>query len=139
MSKAKIVVDSDGKFYGVKIMCAGCMWPDGSRSAHVLQVDWTPTGYERSPHIRPDPWTFNGDMERPVFGPSLLCRSTRYDPPVTPANAEEYERNPWPQKAVPHVCHSFIGCNGAQPGQIIYLGDCTHRLVGQTIDLPDVE
>jgi hypothetical protein len=27
-----------------------------------------------------------------------------------------------------HVCHSFMSCNGAAPGQIVFLGDCTHAL-----------
>lgn len=66
-------------------------------------------------------WTFNGDYDRPVFGPSLL---------VT-----------WPQhlkdgSVKNHVCHSFIGCNGAQPGQIVFLGDCTHELAGKVADIP---
>ena len=30
------------------------------------------------------------------------------------------------------VCHSFI-----RDGRIQFLGDCTHHLAGQTVDLPD--
>jgi Family of unknown function (DUF6527) len=30
------------------------------------------------------------------------------------------------------VCHSFI-----KAGKIQFLGDCTHKLKGQTVDLPD--
>ncbi|MCL4695464.1 MAG: hypothetical protein KJ023_00155 [Burkholderiaceae bacterium] len=33
------------------------------------------------------------------------------------------------------VCHSFVGCNGAQPGQIVFLSDCTHALAGQVREL----
>ena len=36
------------------------------------------------------------------------------------------------------VCHSFVGCNGALPGQIIFLSDCTHDLAGQVVDLADL-
>lgn len=81
-------------------------------------------------------WTFNGDYERAVFSPSLLVTWNSHEPPVTPENLEEFRRNPWEQKAVPKVCHSFIGCNGAQPGQIIFLGDCTHDLAGKVVDIP---
>jgi hypothetical protein len=57
-------------------------------------------------------WTFNGDLERPTFTPSLLV--TGY------LNAD----NP------NGICHSFI-----TDGQIRYLADSTHRLAGQTVDL----
>ena len=35
------------------------------------------------------------------------------------------------------VCHSFVGCNGAQPGEIIFLPDSTHHLAGQVRPLPE--
>jgi hypothetical protein len=31
------------------------------------------------------------------------------------------------------VCHSFV-----TDGRIQYLGDCTHAMAGQTVDLPDI-
>lgn len=121
MAKAKIVTDGEGKFYGIRINCPGCRWGhSGDPMAHVLPVGWTPPGMERSASIRPDPWTFNGDLDKPVFGPSLLLRS---------------EQGPG---FSPYVCHSFIGCNGAEPGQIIFLGDSTHSLSGQVVELPDL-
>lgn len=61
-------------------------------------------------------WTFNGDFERPTFSPSMLART-----PVGP------ERTMF-------VCHSFV-----REGRIEYLGDCTHAMAGQTVDLPDLE
>jgi hypothetical protein len=36
------------------------------------------------------------------------------------------------------VCHSFIGINGAKPGEIIFLSDCTHALAGQVRPLPEL-
>lgn len=33
---------------------------------------------------------------------------------------------------VPYTCHSFV-----TDGRIQFLGDCTHSLAGQTVDLPD--
>jgi hypothetical protein len=56
-------------------------------------------------------WTFNGDVHKPTFTPSMLAR-------VRLAGVE-------------HVCHNFV-----TDGRIQYLGDCTHALKGQTIDLP---
>ena len=32
------------------------------------------------------------------------------------------------------ICHSFV-----TDGRIQFLGDCTHKLAGQTVDLPDWE
>lgn len=58
-------------------------------------------------------WDWDGIFERPTFTPSVLVR---------------YNWGP-EQKAV--VCHSFI-----TRGQIQFLGDCTHELAGQTVDLP---
>lgn len=65
-------------------------------------------------------WEWNGDVVKPVFSPSILAR--------------------WPQTQADgsvknEVCHSFVGCNGAQPGQIIFLGDSTHALAGKVVDL----
>lgn len=123
MSKAKIVRDSDGKFYGIKFLCPGCLYHNGEPQPHVLPVNWLPPGEtEMSPHISwKDRWSFNGDFNRPVFGPSL---NTWWGGGVT---------------EIPlHRCHSFVGCNGAEPGQIAFLGDCTHALANQTVELPDL-
>lgn len=67
-------------------------------------------------------WTWNGSIDQPVFSPSVLVS---YD------GADAGQAG-----APPAVCHSFVGCHGAQPGQIVFLGDCTHALAGQVVDLP---
>lgn len=124
MAKAQIVRDSEGRFYGIKFLCPGCLWDDGHPQAHIVPVSWLPAGEtQESPHVAGKPhWSFNGDLDRPVLGPSVL----------TWWGGEGTE--------VPlHRCHSFVGCNGAAPGQIILLGDCTHHLAGQTVDLPEIE
>jgi len=76
-------------------------------------------------------WGYNGDPDRPTFAPSVLVTSHELRPPVTPDNLAEFGRNPWPQEKVQIVCHSFVTA-----GQIQFLGDCTHALAGQTVDLP---
>ncbi|MHB8284091.1 MAG: DUF6527 family protein [Caulobacteraceae bacterium] len=72
--------------------------------------------YTTNPNVRPV-WSFNGNTERPTFTPSLLI--TWRDPDGEIPN---------------EVCHSFI-----TDGRIQFLGDCTHALAGQTVDLPEVE
>lgn len=59
-------------------------------------------------------WQFNGDFEHPTFTPSYVVRS---------GNA-----------LGDTVCHSFV-----TDGKIQFLGDCTHALAGQTVDLPDFD
>lgn len=105
---------------GVTFMCPGCGY------AHVV---W----------IKPDParparpcWGYNGNPEKPTFTPSILLTGHEWHPPVTPENLEEWRRSPWPQHQVERRCHSFI-----TDGRIQFLGDCTHELRGQTVDLPD--
>jgi hypothetical protein len=53
-------------------------------------------------------WTFNGDVVRPTFAPSLLV------------NGSMPERR----------CHSFV-----RDGRIEFLGDCYHELRGKTVPL----
>ena len=59
-------------------------------------------------------WGFNGNVDAPTFTPSVLVRYSWSDGP--------------------RVCHSFV-----TDGRIQFLGDCTHNLAGQTVDLPDWE
>ncbi|MBY0457660.1 MAG: hypothetical protein K2V38_10005 [Gemmataceae bacterium] len=54
-------------------------------------------------------WTFNGDMDRPTFTPSLLY------PDKTPR------------------CHLFL-----TDGRLQFLDDCGHALAGKTVDLPAI-
>jgi hypothetical protein len=61
-------------------------------------------------------WEFNGDIDRPTFSPSILQRLRFGDEPG--------ER----------VCHSFV-----RDGHIQFLGDCTHHLANQTVELPELE
>ena len=60
-------------------------------------------------------WTFNNDLDKPTFTPSLLV------------NGNMQYHNP----AMPR-CHSFV-----TDGKIQFLGDCTHFLAGKTVELPD--
>ncbi|QIL71679.1 ammonia monooxygenase [Diaphorobacter sp. HDW4B] len=63
-------------------------------------------------------WSWNGSLEKPTFSPSVLVTYTGAD-----AGRDG---------APPAVCHSFV-----TDGRIQFLGDCTHALAGQTVDLPE--
>jgi hypothetical protein len=97
----------------VSFLCPGC------KDSHVVRI--VPDGQLPC-------WGFNGNYEKPTFVPSYLLKATWSDPPVTPENLAEWKRNPWPQKKLDHVCHSFV-----TDGQIKFLNDCTHALAGQTV------
>lgn len=108
--KAKIVLDTEGRFYGIRIDCPYCY-------CHTLPVRWLPPGKIESPHVAKQPhWDFNGDFESPTFSPSILSTAELGS-----------DRQRW-------VCHSFV-----RGGCIEYLMDCTHDGAGKTVTLDDIE
>lgn len=68
-------------------------------------------------------WNFNGDFEKPTITPSILVTYRAN------ANATE-EFKEWQKE---RICHSFVA-----DGKIQFLGDCTHELKNQTIELPQL-
>lgn len=96
-------------------------WCPGCNSMHRIQH-----GAGHGPR-----WGWNGNVEKPTFTPSVLVIHDVWTPPVTPANHEQWKAAPWVQTKVHHVCHSFV-----TDGRIQFLGDCTHALAGQTVDIP---
>ena len=83
----------------VNFRCPGC------EDVHNVVVD-APSG-----------WTWNGDLEKPTFSPSVLVRYGHL-PDGGPMGTDP-------------ICHSFV-----TDGRIQFLGDCTHALAGQTVALP---
>lgn len=73
----------------------------------------------------PRPWNWNGDVNKPTFSPSLLVKMGPLADPITHLA---------PKDAPHRVCHSFI-----KDGFIQFLGDCTHQLAGQTVEIPEIE
>jgi hypothetical protein len=57
-------------------------------------------------------WSWNGDIDKPTFSPSLLVNASR------------------PESR----CHSFV-----KDGRIQFRWDCHHELKGKTVDLPEWE
>lgn len=60
-------------------------------------------------------WTFNGNMDRPSFQPSLL----------NTWNSPEGKKK---------VCHLYV-----TDGKINYCGDCTHDLSGKSVEMKEVD
>lgn len=60
----------------------------------------------------PKPWTWNGDLERPSFSPSLLCNGD------------------YPESR----CHSWV-----EDGMIRFYEDSFHDLKGKTVELTEVD
>lgn len=73
-------------------------------------------------------WNWNGDIHNPVITPSV--KVTWAAIPDAPDEFKEWRTE--------RICHTYIGCNGALPGQVIFLGDCTHALAGQIHPFPDI-
>ena len=71
-------------------------------------------------------WTFDGDMDCPTFTPSLLISGTV---PITDSEADRIMAGE-KFKPVPHICHTNITM-----GQIVFHGDCTHKLAGKTVPM----
>lgn len=67
-----------------------------------------------SAHQIDNTWGFNDDLNHPTFSPSYLTKWREGK------NREQRK------------CHSFI-----TDGNIRFLGDCTHELAGQTVEIPE--
>lgn len=80
---------------------------------------FTCPGCKQSHTFRIPPWTFNGDMQKPTVGGSILVNGHLLSsPPMEPGVFR---------------CHSLI-----RDGMIQFLADCTHELAGQTVEMQDI-
>ena len=116
MARAEIVRDSEGRFYGVQVLCPACRFHNGAPIPHLVSVSNLPPGETESPNAIGRPhWTWNGSLDRPTFAPSVMRWIDRGDGTRS------------------SVCHSFV-----RDGRIQFLNDCMHDLRGQTVDLPEI-
>lgn len=60
-------------------------------------------------------WEWNGSLDSPTLMPSVLVNVGGLNPTEP-------------------ICHVYIS-----DGKIQFLGDCTHELAGQTVEIPDWE
>lgn len=86
-------------------------WCPGCNNGHEINIV--------HPNSSGAKWSFNGNMERPTFTPSINLKWGKF------AGQKDTECG--------GVCHYFI-----TDGRIQFCGDCTHALAGQTVDLPDI-
>lgn len=108
LPRAKLATNGTDAGVRLNFWCPGC------DDAHTITV--------RSPNG----WGWNEDLVRPTFTPSVKVGGVQWEP------ASGFHK---PNHAVapgqPKVCHSFV-----TDGRIQFLGDSTHGLAGQTVDLP---
>lgn len=97
MNKTIPVKNDNDVIIGYMIMCPAC------GNGHLFYTNHT------NPKCN---WTFDGNMERPTFSPSMLVY----------------------QSGSQSRCHSFV-----RNGQIQFLSDCTHNMANQTVELPEIE
>lgn len=98
----------------VFFICPGC------GLGHCL-----PTAEGKSPR-----WGFNGSKDRPTLSPSILAKGVEL---LTEDEVAIVEQG-GTVKPRPVTCHSFV-----REGRIEFLADSTHKLAGQTVDLPPME
>lgn len=96
-----IVYGPQHELIGYTFMCPGC------RQVHAPSIK--KYGEGKNPV-----WTFNGDVNKPTFSPSLLVKYT------------------WGPEKIEFVCHSFI-----KDGKIQFLSDCTHAFKSMTVEIPE--
>lgn len=83
-------------------------WCPGCKQLHSYRT-------KNPPGVAHPCWSFNGNEERPTFEPSLLY----------------YTSAPGGGRNV--LCHLFL-----RDGQLQFLSDCPHHLMGQTVPLPEL-
>ncbi len=86
-------------------------------SENKYQLQFFCPGCKRE-HAINDTWEFDENYDKPTISPSVLW------------NGGWYVKGKWEK----HICHSFI-----KEGKIQFLDDCTHKLAGQTVDLPEIK
>lgn len=89
--------------------------PSGTDVSYVFDCPACGIGHSFRVEGNGPKWSFNGNVDRPTFEPSLLVK---------------WRKN----GTLDQVCHSFV-----RDGQMQFLSDCTHELAGRTITLPETD
>lgn len=129
MAKARWLFKEENQ--SVLIECPGC------KMDHVINVNPERSFQnDEGQTVKMPCWTFNGNMDSPTFQPSLLWRTGKYcmsEKAINEMRQAEPERFEFMER-ISKICHSFI-----RDGKIQFLGDCTHDMKNQTVDLLDVK
>lgn len=97
---------------------------EGGAHAH-----WCP-GCGEMHHI-PGSWSFDGNVDRPTFNPSVKITGVKCEI-VDGEWTGEWLRDA-AGATIPSCCHYFL-----HAGRLNFCGDSTHDLAGQAVDLPDL-
>lgn len=113
-------IENQDGYIGYSFKCPGC------EDWHEIR-----TQHGKS-NLKGPCWTFNGNERSPTFTPSLMVKSGHYCHGQEGKDCwctfkERFGEDPF---VTCYVCHSFI-----TNGNIEFLSDCTHKLVGQTVPL----
>lgn len=94
-----------------------------------------PTVSRPDPVTHPGPvWEWNGSLDRPTIAPSIRVSGTKMTPEAEARWRQGQRLTGDVLERMNTLCHSFV-----REGRIEFLGDCTHALAGQTVDLPEWE
>jgi hypothetical protein len=120
MAKTVPQTNDNGKILGYMIFCPACL------CGHLFYTN------HNNPKCN---WTFDGNTEKPTFSPSMLVKAQNYPSGNNWPTDEELLKMKAGEKLnmIPTICHSFV-----RNGQIQFLSDCTHKMAGQTVDLPKI-
>lgn len=105
----RTVQDGDARYEAILFWCPGCEVMDDRGRMHGGLHMLPVLG---NPGKRPI-WTLTGTMERPTLAPSIKTTMHHGDDSF--------------------VCHSFL-----RNGVFEFLDDCTHRLVGEKVPMPEL-
>jgi len=106
---SKVLRDTENN--GLSFMCPACKVPHG--------IKYGEGG-----------WSWNGDIDKPTFSPSVLVRNGHYLHPDKKDCWCTYNIDHPENKFKCIICHSFV-----TNGMIQFLDDCSHELAGQTVPL----
>lgn len=84
-------------------------------------------------HVLDGSWNFNGDYNKPTFSPSILVTSGHCALNWNREKCWCTFNKEHPEQIKPfhcERCHSFV-----RDGDIQFLSDCSHSMVGQTVPL----
>jgi hypothetical protein len=81
-------------------------------------------------HVIPDSWTFDGNVSRPTFNPSVKISGNKLTKDAAGKWTGGWERD-GAGKLIPEVCHYHL-----HAGVLKFCADSTHGLAGQNVPLP---
>ena len=96
---------SDGAF--ASVTCGYHFFCPGCKTIHGFRI----VNYDPNANPPLPTWTFNGDLEKPTFSPSLL-----------------YQK----ENGAKQRCHLFM-----TNGELHFCGDSEHELAGKVVPIPD--